>query len=588
MTRMSPACGNGAGGSTTSIDSPVLRSNMKCDHLTASQPPGGAGATKVCVLFNPRAGSADRIEELRAALAADPRVTLRELGPDDDLGRAAGEAGTTYDVVAVAGGDGTVHTAINGLVTARARAALAVIPLGTGNDFCRTMAIPLDPVAAVALLRTGQPRAVDVAKLGGDRTGFMVNAATGGFSGRVAADVTPDLKAFWGPLAYLRGAVGTVTNPPQYRLTVRFDDGAPESFDALNVVVANARTAGGGTPVAPTANPEDGLLDVVVVRSAGALELSVVAARLMHGDYLGDENVVHRLARKVEIESHPALPVSIDGELDEGARFTFEVVPGALRVLAGPEYRARAEVERPLEEHEVPSVPKKGIGPRFFGLLGGALLLAKRTPGAALAGFAAALMILVFAWVARGVVGERWRDWDERVGTAARAGADWSGVAVAVTALGDAGPFAALVVVTVAVLVARRRYVDAAALLAVVGGVLILEGVLKPLFAVARPALPVPRHAAQGFSFPSGHALRAVGFFGYLGGMAVASAWRAWGRWGVAIGCAVLAGAVCWSRVYLGVHHPTDVIAGALAAGAWVATCLLGRHYAMDRMNGRG
>ncbi|VTS01029.1 Transcription regulator OS=Chondromyces apiculatus DSM 436 GN=CAP_2823 PE=4 SV=1 [Gemmata massiliana] len=66
----------------------------------------------------------------------------------------------------------------------------------------------------------------------------------------------------------------------------------------------------------------------------------MVAARLLHGDYLGDENVVHRLARKVEIESHPALPVSIDGELGEGERFTFEVVPGALRALTGPGYCA--------------------------------------------------------------------------------------------------------------------------------------------------------------------------------------------------------------------------------------------------------
>ncbi|VTS01026.1 diacylglycerol kinase catalytic region : Diacylglycerol kinase catalytic region OS=Herpetosiphon aurantiacus (strain ATCC 23779 / DSM 785) GN=Haur_0128 PE=4 SV=1: DAGK_cat [Gemmata massiliana] len=214
--------------------------------LNDSPAPKDLGAATICVFFNPRAGTANRIEDLRDALAADSRVVLHELGSDDDLGRLAGEAGATQDVVAVAGGDGTVHAAANGRVAARARATLAVLPLGTGNDFCRTMAVPLDSIEALALLRTGRSRAVDAVKLGGDRTGFMVNAATGGFSGRVAADVTPDLKAFWGPLAYLRGAVGTVTDPPRYRLTVRFDDGAPKSFDALNVVVANARTAGGG------------------------------------------------------------------------------------------------------------------------------------------------------------------------------------------------------------------------------------------------------------------------------------------------------------------------------------------------------
>src|SRR4051812_30965281 len=99
---------------------------------------------KVCLLFNPRAGSAGQIEALRAALAAEPGVTLvvREVGPDDDLAALAADAGRACDVVAVAGGDGTVHAAVNGLVAAWSAARLAILPLGTGNDFCRTMAIP--------------------------------------------------------------------------------------------------------------------------------------------------------------------------------------------------------------------------------------------------------------------------------------------------------------------------------------------------------------------------------------------------------------------------------------------------------------
>ena len=263
---------------------------------------------KVCVLFNPRAGSAGRMGELRDALGSNPAVTLRELGPGDDLADAAGRAAREgFDIVAVAGGDGTVSAAANGLIAARARGALAVLPLGTGNDFCRTMAIPFDPLEAIGLLRTGKLRQIDAFRMerDGARAVHLVNAATGGFSGKVASDVTSELKEAWGPLAYLRGALGTIADPPRYRLTIRFDGGPPEHFDAVNVVIANARTAAGGVLVAPAANPEDGRLDAIIVRAGDTLDSSLVVTRLLNGDYTHDENVSHRVARRVEIESDP-------------------------------------------------------------------------------------------------------------------------------------------------------------------------------------------------------------------------------------------------------------------------------------------
>jgi len=549
---------------------------------------------RACVLFNPRAGSAGQIEALRAALDADPDVTLRELGPADDLAALAGRAARDgFDVVAVAGGDGTVHAAANGLLAGGGRAALAVLPLGTGNDFCRTMAIPLDPVAALELIRTGRPRAIDAVRVEGGRTGYMVNAATGGFSGRVAAEVTAELKAAWGPLAYLRGAAGPLTDPPRYRVEVRFDGGPAERFDVLNVVVANARTAAGGIPVAPTANPEDGRLDVVLVRAGDTLDLSVVAARLMHGDYLGDENVIHRLARRVEIVADPPLPFSIDGERCEGARFAFTVVPRALRVLAGPDYHPAAGGEAALEDEygaddEPVAAATKSVGKRLFGLLGGALLLAKRSPPGVAAGFAAvAVAVLLFAWLAGGAVGGEWHDWNARVMLAQRARAtpDLDRFALALSWLGSWRGTTVVVVGLLTFFLARKHYLTAATLLGVVGGVALLIAVLKPAFGVARPEFFPHLAPADGLSFPSGHALNGTGLFGFLAALMVARGYHqrhpAW--WAGAAACVLLAAGICWSRVYIGVHTPTDVAAGAVAATAWVAACLVARHYAMAR-----
>ena len=552
---------------------------------------------KVCVLFNPKAGSAGQIEALREALEADPAVTLRELGPDDDLAEVAGRAARDgFDVVAVAGGDGTVHAAANGLIPCGKRATLAVLPLGTGNDFCRTMGIPLDPLEAVGLLRTGKARGVDAVRVGGDHTGYMVNAATGGFSGKVASEVTSDLKAAWGPLAYLRGAVGTIADPPKYRLTMRFDGGPAEQFDVLNVVIANARTAAGGIPVAPAANPEDGRLDVVIVRAGDALDSSLIAARLMNGDYTHDENVTHRLAGRVEIESDPPLPVSLDGELCEGRRFTFTVVPKALRVLAGPDYRPTADPETALEdEAPAPAAPApalKGMRASLFGLLGGFLLLAKRTPRGVAGGLAvAAVSVLVFAWLASGAVAAEWRAWDETVRAAAgphthpelRPLAEW------LTWFGGAWGILLVVGGLSVVFVVRQHYLTAATLAGVLVGVVVLEVVLKTAFAVARPPFYPDSPPILGSSFPSGHALRGVGVYGFLAAVTLGRGYarRRPGWWVLTAVCVLVAAGVCWSRVYLGVHWPTDVIAGALAATAWVAACLVARHHALSRP-GRG
>jgi diacylglycerol kinase (ATP) len=546
---------------------------------------------KVCVLFNPRAGSADQLDSLRETLVGRGDVSLRELSPGDDIRRAVAEVTRgRCDLIAVAGGDGTVHAAVNGLAPHFPRQPLAVIPLGTGNDFCRTLAIPLDPAEAVAVWRTGRRRTIDVIRVEGDFSGYSVNAVTGGFSGRVAADVTAELKGFWGPLAYLRGAAAPAVEPVAYRLTLRFDGGPPERIDALNMVVANCRTAAGGFPVAPLANPEDGLLDVVIVPAADLLDLSVVAARLMAGDYHADETVIHRRAGRVELESDPPIPVSVDGELAEASRLTFTVVPKALRVLAGPDYRPDPRGEAPEKDDWDAESGGRGLGLRLFGVIAALLVLVLRASGVYVAGLGVAAVAAVgFALLARVVLAGEWVEANRAMLEAMRPRGSPGLTAIAewVTLAGHAAVTTALGVGLVAVYAARRRFLDAATLLLIVAGSGLLEVLLKWTFQAERPGPFDPVLPVGGYSFPSGHALRGVALYVGVAALLLSHNPRSAWRWLVAVVCVVLAAAICWSRPYLLVHWPGDVAAGALVAVGWVSICLTARQHARARLAAR-
>ena len=295
---------------------------------------------RLFIIANPRAGSAATAAEIFAALAHRPDVTLCRPHSADELAACAAEAvHSGCETVVAAGGDGTVHAVVNAVADRLDRLRLAVLPLGTGNDLCRTLAVPADPWAALSVAVDGRERRIDLIRVEtAERSLLCVNVAAGGFSGQMHELLNDDVKAWWGPLAYLRGAVSVLPNLTDYRTTVRLDDGPAETVEALTLLVANGRTAAGGLRVAPLANPEDGLLDVVTVRYAPLLDLTAVAARLLAGDYLGSDGVTHRRARQLRLTSTPGMWFSIDGELLTNQPVTFSVWPRALRVVVGPGY----------------------------------------------------------------------------------------------------------------------------------------------------------------------------------------------------------------------------------------------------------
>lgn len=295
------------------------------------------------LFVNPSAGSVT--ETLLQALRLRPDIDVVDVdGPEATREAAAEAAREGIALVVAAGGDGTVHEVANGLMTvgeeAQDRPMLGILPLGTGNDLARTLGLSLDEgIGLIDSFPDAEHCPLDlicVSDPGGSR--YAVNVCAGGFTGQMNEIMTEEMKGTWGPLAYLLGAAKVLPDLSTYHTTITWEDGEPERVDAFNIVVANGRTAGGGHPVAPRANPTDGLLDVVVVRTGSALDIARLATRVFAGDYLSDDQILYRRVQQVRVESKPGMWFNVDGELHTQEPVSFTVVPGALRVLVGPAF----------------------------------------------------------------------------------------------------------------------------------------------------------------------------------------------------------------------------------------------------------
>ena len=288
---------------------------------------------KPYIIVNPIAGSVGnlnaRLKQLRPLNAKEVRVTHRA-GEAETLARRAVRAGCDY--VIAAGGDGTLNEVINGIATPNPPRGIRVgiVPLGTANDFARSIGLMGDIDATIDTLQAKTSARIDLVRMTGERTRYFVNASSGGFSGVVDEKLTPEIKSTWGPLAYLRSAAAALPELHAYRTTVTFDDTERLVIDLYNVIVANGRFVACGLPIAPLADPGDGLLDAVLIPKRSAAEMALLAAEMLLGKHLSTDAVTFRRAKKISVRSHPGMWFNADGELVGNEPTVFKILPRAL------------------------------------------------------------------------------------------------------------------------------------------------------------------------------------------------------------------------------------------------------------------
>lgn len=288
------------------------------------------------VVWNPGAGSTDSSDELRQALIDDPRVEFLETASREtalhEIARAIDQDGVRR--VIAAGGDGTVNTVLHAVRQARDVTA-GILPLGTGNDFARNLGIPLELPAALEIALGERVRPIDLMQArweGGER--LVVNMSTAGNTGLFMSQLTPDMKRRWGPFCYIRGVIDVIADMHVFDVEIACDGEPPRRFETLNLFIANGRSTGAGMTIAPTAELDDGLLDVVLVQDGTAVDIAELTAEYLLTDFLDNPLIVHSRARRIDVRSQPLMKFSMDGDLVTEGDVSFQVLPGCVQIAA--------------------------------------------------------------------------------------------------------------------------------------------------------------------------------------------------------------------------------------------------------------
>lgn len=288
---------------------------------------------RAIAIVNPAAGKGTGARvALRLAAELDAAGMSADVVTTPGPGAAARLAGRAaldgYTRVIAVGGDGTANEIANGLVDTDV--ALALYPIGSGNDFARALGYPRTRSALLAFLAGAQPRRIDVGEVNGR---IFLNAAGVGIDGHVAERIVASARVVGPTLGYFVGALVSIATyrPRQMRVTI---DGTVRTGKHLVVVAANGTHFGSGMHVAPNARLDDGLLDIVVAGDLGRWASLVALAKLYRGTHVDGRTIVAFRAPALDVELDEPLPMEADGEASRAAGLHVRVRPRALTVLA--------------------------------------------------------------------------------------------------------------------------------------------------------------------------------------------------------------------------------------------------------------
>lgn len=288
---------------------------------------------KVKFIYNPYSGENTIIADIDKVIMVHQKYGLMiepyRINVDFNIDEAFNHMDEDYEYVLIAGGDGTVDSVVNHMKGRGIDLPIAILPVGTANDFAKFIGMPEDVEAACERILNSTPKKVDIGKI---NEKYFINVASAGLFTDVSQKTDVNLKNTIGKLAYyLKG----MEQLPNFRKIKIKADSAEMSFDGdmFLMLVFNGQTAG-NFKMAYKAEIDDGLLDVIIIKAGMLKDIISLFIKILKGEHLEDSNeLVYFKTDKLRIECLKDIVTDIDGERGPDFPVDIECIKEGIEVL---------------------------------------------------------------------------------------------------------------------------------------------------------------------------------------------------------------------------------------------------------------
>lgn len=270
---------------------------------------------KARIIYNPTAGRETFKRELpivleRCEKAGYETSTHATVGAGDAAIAAKHAANNHFDLIIVAGGDGTINEVIHGIAHLEYRPKIGVIPAGTTNDFARALSIPLKIQLALSVILNNKSIHLDIGRVNDQH---FINIAGGGDLTELTYEVPSGMKAVVGQLAYYMKGIEMLPSLKPVYTRIEYDDKVFEG-EIMLFLVANTNSVAGFEKLAPDALINDGYFDLLILKKTNMGEFLRIATAALRGNHLEDNQIIYTQAKKITVTPENHMQLNIDGE----------------------------------------------------------------------------------------------------------------------------------------------------------------------------------------------------------------------------------------------------------------------------------